>query len=114
VVVGDFDVVGVGGLGVPREAETVLVVDADAVLTIAASVEGFEVMAWRVAEEVECEGGVEELEAGVGALGNSGGKVSGAGCPPERFCVFVSETLYHGQGDWREEECVSRGVLRLA
>jgi hypothetical protein len=44
VVIHDFDLMGITGF--PREAHPPLVVDPDAVLALAAALQGFEVVAW--------------------------------------------------------------------
>jgi hypothetical protein len=55
VIIGDFYFVGI--LAVPPEADPVLVVDTDAMLTGPATFEGFEPVTWWDAQLIERRGG---------------------------------------------------------
>jgi hypothetical protein len=48
VIIGDFDLVG--GLAVPAEADTILVIDADARLARPVALKRFEMISWRKAQ----------------------------------------------------------------
>lgn len=78
VVVGDLDLLGSGGG--PDEADAVLVVDSDRVLTGAVPSQGMEPVAARDAEVPQIPSGVEEIELPEGARGSwkyNGGRAIG-------------------------------------
>jgi len=60
MVINNLDVFRVGAR--PHEADAPLVVDANTVLSLPVSGKGFEAIAWRKAEKVKFDGGVDELE----------------------------------------------------
>ena len=60
MVICDFDVVCVAIS--PSETDAPLFVNADTVLSCSVSFKGFEVIAWRDAECIECSAGVESEE----------------------------------------------------
>lgn len=94
VVVGDFNFKGVPT--VPTEAEPPLIVDADAVVTGAASLEDLQSVAGWDAQGVELGGGVEKVELGNGAMEKIRGEM-GPLALPELFRFFIAEAFDHGQ-----------------
>jgi hypothetical protein len=64
VVVADFDIFCI--LTDPAEAETPLVIDADAVLSGAIASQGFEAVTWRNPQMIETRGGVQLVELHLG------------------------------------------------
>lgn len=93
MVVCDFNLVGIGpGLG---ETNAPLVVDADAVLPGAATLQGLKPVARRKAEEGEFDGGIDQLELGEGTGLNIRWQTTRAGALPEPFSLRVGEALDH-------------------
>jgi hypothetical protein len=97
VVVGDFDIVGVAAI--PAKTDTVLVVDPNAMLAGAVTLEGFEAVAGRQAQVFEGGGGFELGEFAEGNLVDGGGKFRRAATLPERRGRFIGERGDHRVGN---------------
>jgi hypothetical protein len=93
MVVGDFDVARIAV--VPFETEAVLIVDANAVLARAITLQGFEAVAGRDSQFIECGGGGEEVEFVGGSVFDFHGKLVTLSVP-KLFGFLVSKALDHG------------------
>ena len=101
MVVDNFAFVGV--LPGPAKADAPLIVDADAVLASANSLEGFQAVAERQAHDVESVGGIELEEFSPGGALNVGWKVTRCGAGKEPSGLGVGEAFDHGTRPGRSE-----------
>ena len=87
MVVEDFNLVG--PLLRPTEANAVLLIDADAVLSLAVACEGLEAVARRALEVVEIGGGVQDKQFGARPSAKVGRKRAG-GVAQKKFLGFLA------------------------
>jgi hypothetical protein len=95
MVVYDFDFMGV--LIDPTKADAPLVVDADAVLAAAVTLEGFQAVAGRETHDVESVGGIELEKLSSGRALDIGWQVTRGGAGKELFGFGVGEASNHGR-----------------
>src|SRR5436305_9068869 len=79
----------------PDEANSPLVIDADAVLARAATFQGFQPVAWRRKQITQCPGPVQIFQLAPGGVLNVRRKFAGAFAPKDAFRLYAREGDNH-------------------